>query len=266
MKQLFLPITFLLSCGVAQSLASDDTSFTLNNRSEPNDDEIAQVATSLAAVSLKTDKQPNLAALFHSCPAIIHLFVAKYENLKKIKRMETENKIEYDKKLTKRNCGDFTAFKIKYENEIIKNIKTLHAMGASPDSCLCFKTALEIAVEKGSPRIIKTLITEIGADVIPLFRSDIFKQSKIKSLSKCNAVIEAISELSPEKQKAIGEKAEQIRKEQIAKEEAELKKQQEEEDEQKKKYNEERKQQLNRLDDLAQKILTPVNQRPPTYY
>jgi hypothetical protein len=72
--------------------------------------------------------------------------------------------------------------------------------------------------------------------------------------------------LSPEKQKAIGEKAEQIRKEQIAKEEAELKKQQEEEDEQKKKYNEERKQQLNRLDDLAQKILTPVNQRPPTYY
>jgi hypothetical protein len=272
MKRLFLPLTLLLSCAVAQSADLDKTDLTVNNRRKnlkdqnPPDDEMAQVTTSLAAVSLRTGQRPNLTALFHSCPAIIHLFVAKYENLKKIERMETEDKNKYDKKLAKRNCDDFAAFKIEYENEILKNIKTLHTMGASPDSYLYGKTALEIAVEKGSPRIIKTLITEIGADVIPLFRSDIFKQSKIKSLSKCNAVIEAISELSPEKQKAIGEKAEQIRKEQITKEEAELKKQQEEDDEQKRKYNEERTQQLNRIMELEQKLLNPVNQRPPTYY
>lgn len=231
MKRLFLPLMLLLSCAVAQSA-----------------DEIPQTT-----ISLKTEQRPNLASLFCESPTIIHSLVEKYERIKDIKRSNSD----YSRTFAEKGCNDLVAFEICRESDIIKNIKTLHKLGADLNTVNeAGKTALEVAIKIGSPAIIATLIN-LGADVTPLFKKGTFNE-KIKSLSKFDTLSTAIAQLPREEQKAIAEKMEQYKKE---KEEAKLKKQQEEE--QKQKNNERENSEFEQKLKLSE---AAVNLRAPTYY
>jgi hypothetical protein len=198
MKRLFLPLTLLLSCAIAQSA---DKKIPLKHQN-PSDD-----ATAKVTVSLKTEQRPPLAILFDMKPHLVHDVIERFVYLKRM-NLNGQQTPAID------------------EQTVANTIKNMHQLGADLEvRNEQGQTALDITIQYGLPEI-TTALVQCGANVVPLFSGHTFIKDGVKNLGAFSALITTVSGLPAERHKIIAEKAEQYNKEKKEKEKVELRKQQ----------------------------------------